>query len=111
MYPPRTLARVSTAGFVAAAIAVLAGVAIGRPVRDVNTLVFSLGALVFGFGLSSWASALLLGNSLDMTASLADLDRDWSSADIADAMSLLTAFGAGVMVGGALLTELIASVI
>jgi hypothetical protein len=101
---PVVLARSVAVGFAGGAVGVPLFLVVGWSVRNASELVFALGALAFGFGLTSWASAILLGGTLDEASEQLDLDRRWTSADSRNAMSVITAFGAAAMVGAPVAT-------
>lgn len=103
----RRLARLAVLGIVLGAGGVLALVAAGRNARVVSAIVFSLAALVFGFGLSAWAGTLLLGESFERVHAMLDVDADWTAADSRQAMAVLAAVGGGAMVGVVAVTVLL----
>lgn len=96
---PATLARTAAVGLAAGTVGVAVGVAGGWSAREASEVVFSLGAVAFGFGLASWASAILMGGTLDSAAEQLDVERRWTSAESRDAMSVVAMFGVAAMVG------------
>lgn len=100
----RTLGRGAGLGIVLGAGGVLLAVLAGVPARDANGVVFPLGAMAFGFGMATWASALLYGTTLERGARRSKVSEDFSSERAADAMGLLMVVGFGGMVGGTVAT-------
>lgn len=78
---------------------------IGQSQSEASAVAFSLAALVFGFGLTVWASTLLLSESL--RGMHAALDRDWNATNTRQAMAVLTVFGAAGMIGASVATTLL----
>lgn len=108
MTDDRDLAALAHAALLGAVVGgglVVAFVVAGWSRNDASAVAFSLAALVFGFGLTVWASTLLLGESL--TGMHATLDRDWSGADTRQAMAILTVCGAAGMVSASVMTILL----
>lgn len=70
--------------------------------------VFSLGALVCGFGVLGWSGSALVGRSIEGMQRRLDIATGWSERDSRRAMARLTGFGAGVMIGVAIVTTLLA---
>ena len=103
----RTLGRGAGLGIVLGAGGVLLAALAGVPARDANGVVFPLGAMAFGFGMATWASALLYGTTLERGARKSKVSQDFSSERAADAMALLMVVGFGGMVGGTVATLLV----
>lgn len=64
---------------------------------------FALGALLFGFALIGWSGSVLVGGAVEHAKRHLDLRTDWTEADSRRAMARIGGFGAGVMVGVAVL--------
>ena len=96
----RTLGRAAAAGFGLGVTGVVLPAAAGVPASDANGLVFPLAALLFGFGLATWASALLYGSTIDRQPGGRGRGDDRTSEGVAESMGVLTLFGLGGMVGG-----------
>ncbi|WP_122089168.1 DUF7268 family protein [Halalkalicoccus subterraneus] len=99
------LTRAVTFGAIGGGGLVIVFVVAGWSRSDASAVAFSLAALVFGFGLTVWASTLLLGESL--AGMHATLDRDWNAADTQWAMAILTIVGAAGMVSASVVTILL----
>lgn len=99
------LARAALLGAVVGGGLVVVFVVAGWSRSDASAVAFSLAALVFGFGLTVWASTLLLGESL--AGMHATLDHDWKAADTRQAMAILTIIGASGMVSASVVTILL----
>lgn len=61
--------------------------------------VFSIAALIFGFGLLGWSGSAMMGRSIETAQEHLDTDSDWTEASSRRAMARITAFGIGGMVG------------
>lgn len=72
--------------------------------------VFALGALVMGFGLLGWAGSMLVGSAVENMKQYLDLGTDWTEADSRRAMARLGGFGAGVMVGIAVVGTIVTAI-
>lgn len=99
------LARAAVFGAVGGGGLVLVLVVAGWSRSNASAVAFSLAAIVFGFGLTVWATTLLLGESL--AGMHATLDRDWNAADTRRAMAILTIIGAIGMVSASVMTILL----
>ena len=82
-------------------LAVLVVASAGRSTGDAGDLVFAVGALAFGFGLTTWATFVMIGDVLESLSESLAVSEDFSAAGSQAAMALLAALGAGVMVGSA----------
>lgn len=69
--------------------------------RFVSDFVFSVGAILFGFGLMGWAVSILLTKV--MQNRLANVSSDWSEQASRRAMTLIGGFGLGLMLGTTLM--------
>jgi hypothetical protein len=104
----RRLARTAAFGVAAGLVAVFGlSVAAGWPLREASAVGFSLAALVFGFGLTTWATAVLLGESIGRVVEATDSASDWTEAGARQAMSHLSALGGGGMAGAVVATVLL----
>ncbi|MCG1001850.1 MULTISPECIES: hypothetical protein [Halobacterium] len=56
---------------------------------------FALGALVFGFGMFAWATAVGLGETLDGVQNRLDVSSAWTEAGAREAFFVLSWAGAG----------------
>lgn len=68
--------------------------------------VFSLAALVFGFGLFGWSSAALSGRAIENAKRHLDISPSWTETKARRAMARIGGFGAGGM-AGVMLTTLV----
>jgi hypothetical protein len=75
--------------------------------RFASTQVFSLSALVFGFGLFGWASAALSGRTIEHAKRSLNVSSDWTEASARRAMARISGFGFGGMVGVMVVTTLL----
>ncbi|ADJ13879.1 DUF7268 family protein [Halalkalicoccus jeotgali] len=99
------LARAALLGAVVGGGLVIVFIIAGWSRGDASDVAFSLSALVFGFGLTVWASTVLLSESL--AGMHTTLDREWSAADTRRAMAVLTVLGAAGMVSASIMTILL----
>ncbi|MFB6267814.1 MAG: hypothetical protein ABEI31_09165 [Halodesulfurarchaeum sp.] len=106
---PGLLARAAAVGLVAGAGGTVVLVLLGRSMLDASTLVFALAALVGGFGLTSWATTLWLGDVVEAVLREAEGDTGWTKGGANVAFSLLTALGGGGMVGVAVATAVLST--
>ncbi len=83
-------------GFVIGAVLTVILALSGSGDSDGSAVVFSLGALVFGFGLTTWATALLVGDAIEGALSGRS---GWTREAAARAFSIVTVLGFGSMVG------------
>ena len=63
---------------------------------------FALGALVFGFGLTAWSTAVGLGETISGLRSQMDVSSGWTEAGAREAFFVLSWTGAGWMVAAAI---------
>jgi hypothetical protein len=84
-------------------LAATAGLSATRSTHAARSTVFSLGALVFGFGTLGWSSSILFGTGIENAQRHLDTGTDWNEADSRRAMARIGSFGAGVMVAVPLL--------
>ena len=84
-------------------LAATAGLAATRSTPAARSTVFSLGALVFGFGTLGWSSSILFGTGIENAQRHLDTGIHWNEADSRRAMARIGSFGAGVMVAVPLL--------
>jgi hypothetical protein len=61
--------------------------------------VFSLAALVFGFGLLGWSGSAMFGRAVETTQEYMETGSNWTEADSRRAMARILGFGVGGMVG------------
>ena len=106
--PRSVLFRVGLGGIGGGALVMVALFGVGFGTADASATAFSLGALVFGFGLTTWATSLLIGNALQVF--LRSSSR-WSRERAASAFSVLTALGLGAMVGASLATVVVQALV
>ena len=79
----------------------------GADGRGASTLVFSLGALAFGFALLGWSGSVAAGRSIEATQAHLDTDTGWTESGSRRAMARIGGFGAGVMIGASVTTLLV----
>jgi hypothetical protein len=84
-------------------LAATAGLSATRSTHAARSTVFSLGALVFGFGTLGWSSSIMFGTGIENAQRHLDTGTDWNEADSRRAMARIGSFGAGVMVAVPLL--------
>lgn len=101
------LLRAALLGVFGGALLTLALFLTGGEVRTASSTAFALGALVFGFGLTVWASTVWIGDAIEAYLAQAVGDTDWSKERAGAAFSLLTVAGFGAMVGASLVTALL----
>lgn len=98
----------------AGAVGVLVGglgvafLAISTDLSVASAQVFSLGALVCGFGVLGWSGSALVGRSIEGMQRHLDVATGWTERDSRRAMARLSGFGAGAMAGVAIVTTLLA---
>ena len=78
-------------------LAATAGLSATRSTHAARSTVFSLGALVFGFGTLGWSSSILFGTGIENAQRHLDTGTHWNEADSRRAMARIGSFGAGVM--------------
>lgn len=83
-------------------LAVVAGDA-----RFAASQVFALGALALGFGLLGWSGSAMAGRGVENLQRHLDTGTDWTEADSRRAMARIGGFGAGWMVGAAVVGALL----
>ena len=69
-----------------------------RPTASARSMVLSLGALAFGFGLLGRSSSILLERGIENAQRHLDTGTSWDESDSRRAMARAGSFGAGVMV-------------
>ncbi|EMA40171.1 DUF7268 family protein [Halococcus hamelinensis] len=94
----RLFGTAAAAGVVAGGLAVL-GLTVVRPLDFASTQTFAVGALVLGFGVLGWSGSVLAGRGVESLQAYLDADTDWTEADSRRAMTRVSGFGVGVMVG------------
>ncbi|WP_211194940.1 DUF7268 family protein [Halorhabdus amylolytica] len=94
----RAAARIVLAGIAVGVVVSLALVSIDTPKGATDTA-FALGALVFGFGLTTWAGAVGLGETIERMHEYADTTSRWTEAGARRAFATLTWFGSGWLFG------------
>ncbi|WP_210408938.1 DUF7268 family protein [Halorhabdus rudnickae] len=94
----RAAARIVLAGIAVGIGASLALLAVDTPKGATDTA-FALGALIFGFGLTTWAGAVGLGETIERMHEYADTDSGWTEAGARRAFATLTWFGSGWLFG------------
>mgnify|MGYP006285779607 CR=1 FL=1 len=100
------LGRALVGGFLTATALFVALLAIGWEALAADTLVFSLSALPFALGLVGWSTVLLSGNAIEGFSREFGISDSWTAAGSRQAMALLTAFGAGGMIGSSVAATL-----
>lgn len=70
--------------------------------------VFAFGALVLGFALLGWSGSVFAGRGIEAMQTYMETGTGWTEADSRRAMARIGGFGAGVMVGTAVLDVLVA---
>jgi hypothetical protein len=96
------LGRVGVAGGGVSVVAVLGMTALGQESVAVAEIVFSLAALGFGFGLTTWSTLHLIGGTLEDMSGQLRVSEDFSATESRIAMAVLTVGNAGAMVGAVL---------
>jgi hypothetical protein len=94
------------AGAVLGLFSLPVAVAAGYTPRDASGLVFSLGALAFGFGLLGWSGSILVGDAVEIRNARLGKTSDWTEAKSRRAMARIGGFGFGVMLGSAIVSAL-----
>lgn len=98
------LGRAAVLGLLAGGTIAIGLVATGSTVQDSSSTAFALGALVMGFGLTTWATSIWLGDVLETFLVTTETGSDWTKADAVTAFSVITMVGGGAMVGSVLVT-------
>lgn len=75
--------------------------------RFVSTQIFLLAALCFGFGVLGWSGSILAGSGLENAQRHLATGTDWTEADSRRAMTRISGFGAGGMIGVIIATTLL----
>ncbi|RJS96299.1 hypothetical protein [Halococcus sp. IIIV-5B] len=99
----RLLGTAAAVGVLAGGLAVL-GLSFLRNLDFASTQTFAVGALVLGFGVLGWSGSVLAGRGIESLQTYLDADSDWTEADSRRAMTRISGFGAGVMVGVVVVT-------
>jgi hypothetical protein len=70
--------------------------------KGATDTVFALGALILGFGVTAWSTAVGLGRSIEGTQERLDVSSGWTEASARQAFFVLSWAGAGWVVAAAL---------
>jgi hypothetical protein len=95
----RLVAGALAAGAVVGGLAFAAVTVQSGSARAASRQAFSVGTLVFGFGLLGWSGSAMVGGTVEAVLQRVDADSDWTEADSRRAMARIGGFGAGVMLG------------
>lgn len=96
------LTRVGVVGAAFSAVVVLGATVAGRESVATAELLFSVSALGFGFGLTTWSTLHLIGHTLEDLSGQLKVSEDFSASESRIAMALLTVASGGAMVGAVL---------
>ena len=107
--PARVLGKVGAGGFAGGAVLTVTFLVLGSPLAQASATAFSLGTLLFGFGLATWATALWIGRPL--RALFARRGSSWNRENAARAFSIVTVLGVGGMLGSVAATLLLGAVL
>lgn len=100
------LARAALLGAITAAASFYALLVGGWTPYRSSEIAFSLPALVFAVGLTSWSGVLMSGEALEGFSRQFGISDTWTAESGRQAMALLVAFGAGGMAGASVAASL-----
>ncbi|ELZ35679.1 DUF7268 family protein [Halorubrum tebenquichense] len=83
-------------------VVVSAGLLAFQPAKPATDTSFALGALVLGFGVTAWSSAVGLGRTIEGLQARLDVSSDWTEASAREAFFVLSWTGTGWAVAAAL---------
>ncbi|ELZ61597.1 hypothetical protein C467_01151 [Halorubrum hochstenium ATCC 700873] len=73
-----------------------------RPPKPATDTSFALGALVLGFGVTAWSSAVGLGRTIEGLQARLDVASDWTEASAREAFFVVSWTGTGWAVAATL---------
>lgn len=103
----RLVGRAALAGLLAGALGVVVVALLAGDVTLASEQVFSLAALVFGFGLLGWSGSAMFGRAVETTQEYMETGSNWTEASSRRAMARVLGFGLGGMVGAIIGTLLV----
>ena len=98
-FPTSPALRCSLAGLLVGALGVAVVALLAGDVVFASEQVFSLAALVFGFGLLGWSGSAMMGRAVETMSQHLRSGSDWTEADSRRAMARILGFGLGAMAG------------